>query len=105
MVRAVPTCRTPVSREASAPVTLMPLAVRAAAKLGLSTGICGAEASPECSPDRYSVLSKGRPRAVPTAMFEAISEVMAACEVQARFDPSAAGDCPAGMVTQRQGMT
>src|SRR5436309_1015617 len=66
-VMAWPTARGCVSREASDPVYLTPTADSAAAKLGLSVGICGRDLRPECSPLTRSRASRLIP--LPLAQF------------------------------------
>src|SRR5690349_24861529 len=49
-VTAGPTGREVGSRDASEAMTLTPLPLRAGARFGLSTLICGSDLRPECSP-------------------------------------------------------
>src|SRR5690348_15850066 len=77
-VRAGPTVRGAVSRDASDARILMPALDRAGARLGLSVGICGSDARPECSPVTTSLAVIGRPLFLAQVTFLVIAVVMSA---------------------------
>lgn len=94
-VRALPTRRTSVSREASAAIHWTPLRRKAIGRFGLSTGICGKDFSPECSPVTSSLARTDRPLALPHVRFLTICFSMTSAETH--FVP------PLGVVAHRHG--
>src|SRR4051794_33462238 len=75
-VRADPMVRGPLSREASEAIVLMPAAVRAGARFGLSVAICGSVFRPECSPVTTSDASIVMPLPFAQLTLSVISLVM-----------------------------
>src|SRR5690349_7063188 len=96
-VRAAPTVRGALSREASDASTLMPVAVSAGARFGLSTGICGRDFSPECSRVTTSLAVIGMPCCWAQVTFWLISDWIVDCGVHWVL--------PSGLVAQRHGVT
>src|SRR6185312_15379360 len=77
-VTAGPTGRDVGSREASEAMTFTPVADSAGARLGLSVGICGSDARPECSPVTTSLAVIGMPLLLAQVTFLVIAVVMSA---------------------------
>src|SRR3954447_14402332 len=92
-VRADPTVRGPLSREASEAIVLMPAAVMAGARFGLSVGICGSVLRPECSPVTTSDASIVMPLPFAQLTLSVICLVMVCWLAHCTLPPASVAHC------------